>query len=212
MHKFTCAIFDMDGTILNSMYYWRNLGRNYLISKGFEIPDDLYQRLEKLSTVQGSEYFHNELGITDPPADILQALREKMLSHYLTDIEPKPGVAAYLKSLKESGVRLCVATATPLWMTRPALEKHDLLKYFDFLVDTESVGMSKSSPRIYDYCVERLQADKKDVAVFEDAVYAIRTAFEAGYYTIAIADSYAQLPEEEIRKISHEYWETFPIK
>ena len=204
------AIFDMDGTLLDSMKYWRNLGRNYLIANGITPPDDLEKHLEAQTLEQAAAYFIEELGLKKTVPVILQELDEQMAKNYREDVSCKKGAREYLESLKKKGVRMCVASATPARLAMPALTRLGLDGYFEFFLDTLEAGLSKRNPEIYDLSAARLGGNRENTVVFEDAAYAMRCAFQAGYYTVGIRDEYAKILPEELPGLCQEYWESYP--
>ena len=207
---FAYAIFDMDGTLLDSMKYWRNLGRDYLLANGITPPSDLNKRMEAKTLEQAAEYFTSDLGLKKTIPQVLQELDEQMARHYREDVVCKPNAAEYLESLKKRGVKMCVASATPGRLAMPALTRLGLADCFLFFLDTLEAGLSKKNPYIYDLSAARLGGTRENTAVFEDAAYALETAFRAGYYTIGIQDAYAQLPPEQMKLICDEYWTGYP--
>ena len=210
MHDFHYAIFDMDGTLIDSMKYWKNLGRDFLIANGCTVPEDMSATLQALSTREGADYFSRELGVNKSGTEILDELHKTMIRNYREKVECKKNAKEYVESLHGRGVKMCIATATPFHMATIPLRKLGLLPYFSFILDTEEAGISKASPEVYDLAAKRLGAKKEDVVIFEDAAYALQTAHAAGYYTVALEDAEAGMPEEEIRQICDEYWTEFP--
>ncbi len=212
MRDFHYAIFDMDGTLIDSMKYWKNLGRDFLIANGCEVPEDMTSTLQALSTREGADYFSRELGVAKSGSEILDELHKTMEENYRVRVECKKNAREYVEALYKKGVKMCIATATPYGMAMIPLKKLGLAPFFSFILDTEAAGISKASPEVYNLAIERLGGTKEDTVIFEDAVYALQTAHDAGYYTVALHDENAGMPEEEIRKICDEYWREFPEK
>lgn len=202
------AIFDMDGTLLDSMPVWRGLGRNFLISRGITPPADLRKVIAPLTLPQSAEYFKT-LGVTGTADEIIQALKGYMRTQYETTIEPRENVVQYLDALQVAGVRCCVATATDEALARICLARLDLLKYFEFIVSCEDIGLGKTSPAVYHAAAERLGAAPADIAVYEDAPYAAETAKQAGYYVIGVYDSSAEKHQPRLRLTIDEYLEDY---
>lgn len=102
----------MDGTLVNSMPYWHRLGAEYLVSQGIAPPHDLSTRLETMTLMEAADYFISELGVLFGKDDIIRQLNAMIEGHYRCDIPLKPYAKAYLQTLHEQGVRMCVATAS----------------------------------------------------------------------------------------------------
>ena len=183
------VIFDMDGTLIDSMSYWRTFGREYLERKG--IPGDheeLLERVQKMSMLESATEFKTAFDLPGSPRDIVREMEDMIANHYLTDIPLKPGAAEFLHSLREDGVWLCVATATPEPLACACLDRLGILDQFAFVVSCDTVNAGKERPDIFLECAWRFGADPEDIAVFEDTYYAARTAKLAGFYVVGIYD------------------------
>ena len=191
MDKRFC-IFDMDGTLVDSMHYWKGLGRDYLESLGIHPDERLLWMVKAMTMLEGAAYFMDTFHIPGPPQRIVDEMEAMMEEHYRRDVPLKPGVKAYLERLRERGCRLCVATATNEALSRQCLSRLGVDGLFDFIISCETLGVSKDKPDVYLEAARRLGADPGETAVFEDALYAARTAREAGFYTVAVPEpSYA---------------------
>lgn len=199
--KYPYAIFDMDGTLLDSMKYWKDLGGNYLRSKGLTPPENLRNILASLTMEEGAEYFKKEFGIEGTAEEITADIYRLIRREYEEEIEAKPGAKEFLKRLKASGVTMCVATATASCMAEPALKRLGLDSFFEFILDcSESSG--KTSPVIYDQAAARLGGCRENTLVFEDAWHAAVTAHQAGYYVAVVQDDSQREKTAELRQMA----------
>ena len=204
------AIFDLDGTIFDSMFYWRNnIALHFLKSKGYTIPEDLEKKTYGLYADKTMELICEELGITEKfeyPPDY----REKVLRPaYENDILPKPHAIEFLRLLKAKGVRLCAATATARDLMMPALIRLGMGDIFEFIITTDEVGKSKNHSDIYDIALGKIGGNKENTVVFEDAIYCIRTVSDSGYRLFAKDDPYSQKDREEIESRCEKYIEDY---
>ena len=194
------AIFDMDGTLVDSMVFWKNLACEYLRSKGVrEIPADILARIKTMTMSESAALFRAGFGLT---GDLEGEMNAMMDRHYHRDIPLKPGVSEYLRSLQARGVKMCVASATAEHLMASCLGRLGVLPCFDFLLSCESVGAGKGSPLVYQAAAQRLGAAPAEIAVYEDALYAVRTASNAGFYVVGVYDESADW--EAIGKIADE--------
>lgn len=181
-----CAIFDMDGTLVDSMGFWNRLAVEYLQSKGVaEIPAELPERIKPMTMAESGALFKAEFGLAGNPEEEMNAMMER---HYRQDVPLKPGVRAYLERLRRRDVRMCVVSATAEPLVAACLERLEVLPYFEFLLSCEAVGAGKSSPLIYREAAGRLGVLPEDVVVYEDALYALQSAKKAGCHVVAVYD------------------------
>ena len=202
--SFKYAIFDNDGTLLDSMKYWRLGTLEYIMANNMALPEEMTIReLLTSSSRESTTRLAEQRGLTFE--EILPELEERMDRHYLHDVHPKPGCLEFLEALKADGAKLCVATAARGEPCRRALEKLDMLKYFDFVTDSYEIGVYKSKPEFFQAVAERMGTTAENCWVFEDAVYAMRGAKLAGAKVCAIEDYTALRNREEIMKIADRY-------
>lgn len=198
------AIFDMDGTLIDSMGYWKNLGREYLALHGVtENLDEIMGRIKPMTMTESAELFRIEFQLQGTKESIALEMNQMMDAHYRNDIPLKAGVKEYLAKLNVMGVKMCVASATDMDLMQACLERLGIKEYFSFLLSCEEVGVGKREPDVYFEAVKRLQKKEailpENVAVFEDADYAIHTALDAGFYTIAILDDSNKKKWEQLK-------------
>ena len=192
------AIFDMDGTLIDSMIFWKNLASEYLSSKGVkQIPADILERIKPMTMSESAALFQQEFALTGDPEAEMNAIMDE---HYRKDIPLKPGVREYLQLLHRRGVRMCVASATAEHLMESCLTRLGVRDCFEFLLSCETVGAGKRSPIVYHASAKRLGATPQEIAVYEDALYAVQTAKEAGYYVVGVYDDSAAKNWQTIEK------------
>jgi HAD superfamily hydrolase (TIGR01509 family) len=207
--KIKGAIFDLDGTLLDSMNVWKTLASDYLISRNIVPEKNLDEKFKTFSMEQGAQYYRTKYGLTESPDFLIENVNRMIEYKYENSIELKKGVKEFLEFLYNKGVKMCVATASSKKLTKLALERNDILKYFVDIITCEDVGISKNSPYIFEKALEIINTNKLETIVFEDSLHAIETAKKAGFRVAAVYDLSAKEEEEEIKKISDYYFRTF---
>lgn len=184
------AIFDMDGTLVDSMVYWQRLGREYLTAQGVtEGMEEVLECIKPMTMAESSALFIETFGLPGTPESVMVEMNAVMDGHYRSDIPLKPGAADYLAALKAKGTKLCVATATPEPLARACLKRLEVLEDFEFLLSCDAVGSGKDRPDVFLEAARRLGAAPAETAVFEDAMFALQTAKDAGFYTVGVWDA-----------------------
>ncbi len=204
------AIFDMDGTLLDSMHIWREIGPRMLRARGIEPAPDLGERLKPMTARQGAAYCKEAYGLPETVDEVYAQIEAQVKSFYENEVEAKPGVKNLLSLLKMEGVWMYVATATDRHLAEEALRHAGIRDCFRGLVTSAETGVGKDvSPEIYERAMRRLRSNKKDTVVFEDALHAIRTAKAAGFRVAAIYDPSAEEDQAEIRALADYYFRSF---
>ena len=206
--KMEGAIFDLDGTLLDSMFIWDTIGEDYLRSRGIEPHGKLNDKFKTMSLYQAACHYQSEYGLTDSAVAIMDGVNA-MIEHYYTDeVPPKAGVPAFLAALKKRHVKMCVATATDRPLAEAALSRCGLLSYFGEIFTCGAVGHGKDEPHIYHAAHRFLQTPKSGTWAFEDALYAVRTAKAAGYPVVGVFDP-SSGHDREIRALADRYIRSF---
>ena len=206
------TIFDMDGTLVDSMVYWKHLAAEFLESKGvLEISPTVLERIKPMTMTESAALFIQEYGLPGTPESVAAEMNAMMDEHYHQDIPLKSGAAAYLEALHRRGVTMCVASATAEELMNACLTRLGVAHYFSFLLSCETVGTGKNRPDVYLEAARRLGVQAEDIAVFEDALYAAKSARQAGFYTIAVRDDSNQPHWETLTALADEKildWQT----
>ena len=189
MQNIKGAIFDMDGTLLDSMPVWKRLTQNYLKQFDLHITDQDFAACEGFSQPQVADYFlarHPELPLTRE--QMLDGMDELITSRYETIAKPKPGVIEFLERIRRKGVKMAIATLTARRHAEKALLDRGMMQYFSFMLTIEDVGVPKYEPDIYLEAARRLGLAPAECMVFEDAPYAGVTAHRAGFQLCGMAE------------------------
>ena len=204
MQKKYC-IFDMDGTLVDSMGHWKNLEREFLLSKNVnEDVDTVLAHIQHMTIPAAMEYFIDRFGFEGTVESLTEEFNALMAAHYAKDVEIKPGVRSYLDKLKAQGVKMCIASATSVPLVTICLERLELRDYFEFLLSCVDVNASKDKPDVFLEAARRLGSKPHETAVFEDSLVASTTAKAAGFYVVGIYDQYSVHNWEAIKALADE--------
>lgn len=186
------AIFDVDGTLLDSMNLWNSVGSEYLRSIGYEPEENLDETFKTLSLYQAAGYYQSHYGVTLSAEEIMEGVNRIVEHGYFHKVTLKPGVAELLRQLQEKNVKMCVATATDLYLVEAALERCGVRGFFSRIFTCTDVGHGKDEPVIYREALRHLQTEKENTLIFEDSYYAAKTAKKDGFKVVGIYDVYEQ--------------------
>ena len=182
------AIFDMDGTLIDSMPYWDRLTAEYLESLHLPPEEhlDLKDAVETMSMVESAEYFQQALDLDKTPEEIVLEMGDLMDKHYQEDIQLRAGVKDFLEGMRAEGVPMCVLTLTPAPLAYACLDRLGVAEYFAFILCSDDVGLGKDKPEIFAQTAWEFGVYPMETIVFEDSHYAARAAKQAGCTVVGI--------------------------
>ena len=199
------AIFDLDGTLLDSTGFWDVFSHEMLhIPQGQPCPD-LRPHFRRRTPREAAEACKAAFGFPQSVEELEQLFTDRVLDFYLNEVKAKPHVKEFLSLLKMEGVWMYVATEAERDMATKALRQTGLLDYFRGVLTCRDIGHDKSSPEIYESCMRRLRSNKRDTVVFEDSLRGIRTAKGAGFRVAAVYDPASEKDAEEIKSLADYY-------
>lgn len=186
------AIFDFDGTLMESMGIWEKIDERFLGSRGLEVPPDFGKTIALMTFEQVCHYVVEHFGLQDTPQELYSAWFAVAREAYENEVSIKPGAKEYLERLQRQGIAMAVASASDLELIAPCLKAHGIDGYFQAVVTTGAVSAAKDSPRIYETAARALGLRNQECAVFEDILLGIRTAAAAGFKTVGVYDDYSK--------------------
>ncbi|MBD7913908.1 HAD family phosphatase [Clostridium sp. Sa3CUN1] len=205
MENFKAVIFDLDGTLIDSMGVWAKIDEEYLSSFGHVVPENLQEEITHLTLSETANYFKLKFNIKDEVSAIIAKWHEMALSHYSNNIKLKDSVVDFLNLLKEKNIKIALATSNSIPLLEATLKNNNIYHYFDAITTTEEVNKSKDNPDIYLLSAKKLNVQPKDCLVFEDIVQAVKGAKKAGMTVYAIYDKSSESQKDELTKLADKY-------
>lgn len=200
-------IFDMDGTLLDSMPFWAHLGRNYLMREGITPPKNLEKTIDPMTLEESAAYFQT-LGLQKEIDDIVNEVMSFLRDEYRLSIPAKPGMSSLLESLSQNKDNiLCVLTTSERNCAIQALERLQMLCHFSDIFTSEELGLNKRTDQIYRTVCHQYGISPSDTIVFEDTLYAIQSAKKAGCYVCAVPDDYSSTNYDQISVLADEIFQ-----
>ena len=199
MIDFKCAIFDLDGTVLDSTDIWTEIDVEFFAERGMALPEGYGKTIAPMGFERAAEYTVNTYGLKETPRQVVDVWNRMSHEKFKNDVKLKPGAKEYLEHLKGAGVALCIATASQEDMFMPALQSNGISHLFDYVTTLKEVKRGKGFPDIYLKSAEKAGFTAKECVVFEDLLAGVSGAKYGGFYTVAMYDKNSQKDIEKIK-------------
>jgi HAD superfamily hydrolase (TIGR01509 family) len=192
------VIFDMDGTLVDSLWVWKQVDIEYLKKRNIESPKDLAKSIEGLSFTETAVYFKNKFNLPEDIDKIKQEWQDMVKEYYKSVIKIKKGVIEFLEYLKNNNYKIGMATSSFRDLVDDVLKNNDIYKYFDEIVTTCEVPRDKSYPDVFLETAKRLGVNPEECLVFEDTLSAVFGAKAAGMKVIGVYDEHGPCTPKEL--------------
>ena len=199
------VIFDMDGTLIDSVGIWAEIDKAFFAKRNMSVPEDYAKEIVHLGLKDGARMTVERYGFKETPEEIIQEWRDASIKEYSTNIQLKEGAKEFLEYLKDNNVICTIATANDEELYNPCLKRLGIEKYFSFIIDVNKVDEGKSSPKIFDVIVNKYGVRRDQVLVIEDSLTPLKTTFTNGFKVVAVYDDYSSNYDEEKKKYSHKF-------
>lgn len=203
------VIFDLDGTLLDSMNVWRDIDIAFLAKRGIPLPNDYIETINAMEFIQAAKYTIDRFHLQETPESLMKEWNEMAKYAYKHNVKIKPMVKEYIVKLREHNIKIGIATSAIEDVCIPALQNNDIYKFIFAMTTTTEVQKGKEYPDVYLKTVQKLGLEVSQCAVFEDTLQGIKTANLAGFITVGIYDVDARNQQEEIRQEADMYITSF---
>lgn len=207
-HNIQAVLFDLDGTLVDSMWMWKDIDIAYLARHGREYTKDLQDAIDGMSFHETAVYMKERYGLSDSVETMKAEWNEMAMDTYRFRVPLKPGVRQFLQKLKEKGISLGIATSNSRELTEAVLQACRIGEYFAVIRTSEEIKKGKPAPDIYLSVAEELGVKPEHCLVFEDVIPGIIAARNAGMKVCAVQDDYSEGDREKKISLADYYIES----
>lgn len=192
------AIFDMDGTLVDSMWVWSKIDEEYLSKRNIDLPKNLKEEIEHMSFLEVAQYFKNRFNLPDTVEEIQKEWNSMAVSYYENDVKLKSGAKEFLSLLKSKGIKIGLATSNYSLLVEIALKRNGIYDFFHSITTTDEVTRGKDFPDVYLLAADRLNLKPEECVVFEDILPAVKGAKSANMLVVGVHDLYSEYQKQDI--------------
>lgn len=186
LKRFKGAIFDLDGTLLDSLNVWKDVDELFFKERHLILPDDYFDTVNNMTFRETAQYTIERFQLDDSPEELMKQWQDMVYQAYASSISFIDGAKTFLSELKALNIHLGIATTLDLSLVKACLNNHNLWDWFEAITTIQEVNHNKSYPDIYLKTAEKLALPSSQCVVFEDLPMAIRGAKLGGFYTVLV--------------------------
>ena len=205
LNNIKACLFDMDGTLLDSMHIWKDIDIEFLGRFGYELPPTLQREIEGMSFRETACYIKDRFHLPPSIEEIMNIWNEMAFQKYSEEIFFKEGAFEFVKMLKEKGIRTAICTSNSRELVNAVAEHLGFMPYFDTIITSCEVGAGKPAPDIYLEAAKRVGVEPEHCLVFEDIVTGLTAGKRAGLKLCAVEDVYSA-DQKEAKKAMADYY------
>lgn len=202
-------IFDLDGTLVDSMWIWKDIDIEFLSERGLELPQNLQKDIEGMSFTETAYHFKNIFDLKESPEELKQIWNDMAFEKYRLEVPKKKGIDKFINMVSEKGIKLGIATSNSRELAQTVLRANNMEQMFDYILTACEVNKGKPAPDIYYSVARHLGTDPNKCLVFEDVVMGIMAGKNAGMEVCAVYDEFSKNDDEEKRKLADYYINTY---
>ncbi|MBN2794694.1 MAG: HAD family phosphatase [Clostridia bacterium] len=205
VNKYRGIIFDLDGTLVDSMWIWEDIDRIFLEDRGHQVPVDLQKAIEGCSFTETANYFKNRFQLEEDVETIKATWIDMSEEFYATKIPLKKGILDLLNHLKSQNIKMGIATSNSRTLAEQVLRSNGVYDYFEVLVTSCDVSKGKPEPDVFLKAAELMGLKPEDCLVFEDTHAGVLAGKAAGMDVVAIYDALSEEYMDDIKKDADHY-------
>lgn len=205
LENIKAVLFDLDGTLVDSMWMWKDIDIEYLGKRGFDLPGELQKDIEGMSLTETATYFKNRFALPESLQEIKKEWMDMARDKYCHQVPLKPGAKEFLLYLKEHQIRTGIASSNGIELVHAVLQAQGVDQYLDSVHTCCDVKRGKPNPDIYLLVAEELDVKPEECLVFEDIPMGILAGKRAGMRTCAVEDVFSRDQMNEKRQLADYY-------
>lgn len=209
MKEFKGAIFDLDGTLIDSMGVWETIDIKFLEKRYISLPKDYIEKINSMSFEEVAKYTIKRFNLNESVESLIKEWNDMAVYEYSNNIKLKPKVKEYLIKLKENNIKIGLATSSPKELYEPVLKNNKIYDYFDTFTSIEDVQKDKNYPDIYLYTAKKLGLKPNECIGFEDILISVNTLKKAGFMVVGVYDKYSHKDIDKIKAICDNFIYSF---
>ena len=203
------VIFDLDGTVIDSMWLWKDIDIKFLEKRGLILPEDLQNDIEGMSFTETAQYFKNRFNLSESVDEIKAEWNDMTLDSYRNRVPLKEGILEFLDILKSNNIKIGLGTSSSPALVREVLKKHKIDHYFESIRTSCEVERGKPYPDVFIKVAEDLDLSPNECLVFEDTYSGVLAGKRAGMKVYAIADEHSLPNRDQITKLADKFITSF---
>lgn len=203
------VLFDLDGTLVDSMWMWKDIDVEFLNKYGIEYPEGLQESIEGMSFSETADYFKSRFQLKVSLEHIKEEWNEMAWHRYTSQVPLKEGALELLQYLKENNIKAGIATSNSRELVNLIVQKLGLESYFGSIRTSCEVEKGKPSPDIYLLVAKDLGVNPEQCLVFEDVLPGVMAGKSAGAKVCAVYDAYSAKDTNEKKEAADYYINSF---
>lgn len=205
----SAVIFDLDGTVVDSMWIWHQIDCDFFAKHGKKFPNDYQKNIEGMSVKETAVYTKDNYNFSISVDEIIQEWNDMAFDKYSNEVVLKEGIIDFLDYLKQKNIKIGIATSNNDVLCNEVLLKRGIKDYFDVIVTCDECMAGKPAPDVYLAVANKIGVDPRKCLVFEDLLQGIRAGKNAGMTTVTISDDYSKNTWEDKKTEADYYIESY---
>ncbi|WP_461248195.1 HAD family hydrolase, partial [Treponema sp. R6D11] len=202
MKEYKAYIFDLDGTLLDSMGVWGQIDADFLAKRGIAVPPDYMDAISPMTFYETAAYTIKRFALSDSVEDLMREWNNMAAHAYGHTVQMKPHAKEYLTTLREGGAKLAIATSLSAELCDLVLRNNGIDDFFDAICRTDEAGYGKSRPDVFLLAAKKIGVSPQDCLVFEDLFEAVKSAKSASFGVCAVYDKSPENYWEQMKAIA----------